>query len=122
MREEFDVLARNLNQQFNVEIQPWEVPAAPVDLVLDGETPSDAVPAVPGVPKPQGVEDMPRIMTSIVRMWEAEDVVGYMYQLLRDNRGGQRLGFPLPVVEEVLFLIELKETSNRMEKEKAEKA
>lgn len=119
MREEFDVLARNLNQQFNVEIQPWDVPAAPVDLVLDGETSSDGL---PGVPKPQGVEDMPRIMTGIVRMWEAEDVVGYMYQLLRDNRGGQRLGFPLRVVEEILFLIELKETSNRMEKEKAEKA
>ena len=119
MREEFDVLARNLNQQFNVEIQPWELPTAPVDLVLDGETSPDAL---PGVPKPQGVEDMPRIMTSIVRMWEAEDVVGYMYQLLRDNRGGQRLGFPLRVVEEILFLIELKETSNRMEKEKAEKA
>lgn len=116
MREEFDVLARNLNQQFNVEIQPWEVAAAPVDLVLDGEAASDAL---PGVPKPQGVEDMPRIMASIVRMWEAEDVVGYMYQLLRDNRGGQRLGFPLRVVEEILFLIELKETSNRMEKEKA---
>ncbi len=119
MREEFDVLARNLNQQFNVEIQPWEVPAAPVDLVLDGEPQPEAV---PGVQKPQGVEDMPRIMASIVRMWEAEDVVAYMYQLLRDNRGGQRLGFPLPVVEEILFLIELKETANRMEKEKAAQA
>lgn len=113
MREEFDVLARNLNQQFNVEIQPWEILATPVDLVLDGAE------AVPGVQKPKGVEDMPRIMASIVRMWAEEDVVGYMYQLLRDNRGGQRVGFPLPVVEEVLFLIELKETSNRMEKEKA---
>ena len=113
------MLARNLNQQFNVEIQPWEVPAAPVDLVLDGEPQPEAV---PGVQKPQGVEDMPRIMASIVRMWEAEDVVAYMYQLLRDNRGGQRLGFPLPVVEEILFLIELKETANRMEKEKAAQA
>lgn len=116
MREEFDVLARNLNQQFNVEIQPWELPSAAVDLVLDGDASPDGAPALP---KPQGVEEMPRIMSTILRMWEAEDVVGYMYQLLRDNRGGQRLGFPLPVVEEILFLIELKETSNRMEKEKA---
>ena len=120
MREEFDVLARNLNQQFNVEIQPWDTsPSATVDLVLDGDGATDAAPAMP---KPQGVEEMPRIMSTIVRMWEAEDVVAYMYQLLRDNRGGQRLGFPLPVVEEILFLIELKETANRMEKEKAEQA
>ncbi len=120
MREEFDVLARNLNQQFNVEIQPWDVSAsATVDLVLDGDGVTGAAPAMP---KPQGVEEMPRIMSTIVRMWEAEDVVAYMYQLLRDNRGGQRLGFPLPVVEEILFLIELKETANRMEKEKAAQA
>jgi len=119
MREEFDSVARNLNQQFNVEVQSWEASASPVDLVLDGtQSPDDAS----EISKPQGVEDMPRIISSVIRMWEAEDVVGYLHQLLRDNRGGQRQGFALPVVEEVLFLIELKETSNRMEKEKAEKA
>lgn len=119
MREEFDAVARNLNQQFNVEVQSWDAPAAPVDLMLDGDLASSAAGSQA---KPQGVEDMPRIIGSVIRMWEAEDVVGYLYQLLRDNRGGQRQGFALPVVEEILFLIELKETSNRIEKEKAGQA
>jgi hypothetical protein len=54
-------------------------------------------------------------MNTIIGLWTAGDVVGYLYQLLRDNRGGQRMGFTLPVVEDILFLIELKETANRME-------
>jgi len=119
MREEFDAVARNLNQQFNVEVQSWEAPASPIDLVLDGAASPDDGSAMS---RPLGVEDMPRIISSVIRMWESEDVVGYLYQLLRDNRGGQRQGFALPVVEEILFLIELKETSNRMDKEKAGRA
>lgn len=115
MREEFDAVARNLNQQFNVEVQSWDVAgSAPVDLVLDDGTASENLSQPP---RAQGLEDMPRIMSGVVRMWDSEDVVGYLYQLLRDNRGGQRQGFALPVVEEILFLIELKETANRMEKE-----
>lgn len=118
MREEFDAVARNLNQHFNVEVQSWEAVAggASVDLVLE-----EAGDATEGVlpPKAKCLEDMPRIMGGVVRMWDSEDVVGYLYQLLRDNRGGQRQGFALPVVEEILFLIELKETANRMEKEMA---
>jgi hypothetical protein len=70
----------------------------------------------PVAPRPQTLEDLPRLTNTIVDLWNSGDVVGYLYQLLRDNRGGQRLGFSLPVVEDVLFLIELKETANRMEK------
>lgn len=118
MREEFDAVARNLNQHFNVEVQSWEAESAPVDLLLDDAGSA----AMPGVARAQGVEDMPRILNTVIRMWESDDVVGYLYELLRDNRGGQRQGFALPVVEEILFLIELKETSNRIEKEKAGQA
>ena len=66
-------------------------------------------------PKPQSLEDMPRLMAMVTELWSKGDVVGYLYQLLRDNRGGQRMGFALPVIEDNLFLIELKETANRME-------
>jgi len=113
MREEFEAVARNLNQHFNVEVQSWGegTPDAQVDLMLDGGTVSATA------PRAQSLEDMPRIIGGVVKMWDAEDVVGYLYELLRDNRGGQRQGFSLPVVEDILFLIELKETSNRMEKE-----
>lgn len=109
MREEFEAVARNLNQNFNVQVQQWSAaPASAVDLDLDAPLDANAVAG------PQSVEEMPRIISTILAMWAEGDVVGYLYQLLRDNRGGQRLGFPLPVVEEILFLIELKETVNRM--------
>lgn len=114
MRDEFETVARNLNQNFNVEVQHWDPTQAAsglqvVDLLLDDSA------AAPVAPRPESLEEMPRIISMICEMWPGGDVVGYLYQLLRDNRGGKRLGFALPVVEEILFLIELKETSNRIE-------
>jgi hypothetical protein len=109
MRAEFENVARNLNLHFNVEVQSWDDALSGIDVPSsDSERPV--------APRPQTLEDLPRLMNTIVDLWNSGDVVGYLYQLLRDNRGGQRLGFSLPVVEDVLFLIELKETANRMEK------
>ncbi|KAB2926587.1 MAG: hypothetical protein F9K30_06275 [Dechloromonas sp.] len=102
MREEFLEVARNLNQHFNVEVQSW------------GDAPTNEQAAAQ--PRVDSLEELPRIMSMIEELWPAGDVVGYLYQLLRDNRGGKRAGFALPLVEEILFLIELKETSNRIEK------
>jgi len=116
MKAEFEAVSRNLNQNFNVEVQEWDAPEAEasLDLVLDEEASPEPVPVAP---KPECLEDMPRLMTTVCEIWGTGDVVGYLYQLLRDNRGGQRVGFSLPVVEEILFLIELKETAQRMEKD-----
>lgn len=50
--------------------------------------------------KLQGLEEMTHIIQAIIDMWRSPDVVSYMYQLLHDNRGGQRSGFSLAVVEE----------------------
>jgi hypothetical protein len=108
MRAEFENVARNLNLQFNVETQSWDEALPRVGLHNSEEV-------RPLAPRAQSLEDMPRLVNTIVSLWNSGDVVGYMYQLLRDNRGGQRVGFTLPVVEDVLFLIELKETANRME-------
>ena len=104
MRTEFECVASNLNQHFNVEVQGWEAAAAEVR----GEAGTIAE-------RPQSLEDMPRLATAVIDLWDSGDVVGYLYQLLRDNRGGQRQGFAMPVVDDILFLIELKETANRME-------
>lgn len=110
MRTEFETVTRNLNKYFNVELQPWDDVRPDFGLVAgSGETSSAAGGG------PQSVEEMPRLMNCVVDLWTSGDVVGYLYELLRDNRGGQRAGFSLPVVEDILFLIELKETVNRME-------
>ncbi|HLO64918.1 MAG TPA: hypothetical protein VK165_18305 [Azonexus sp.] len=106
MRAEFESVASNLNQHFNVEVQAWEEGATKLP---------EAVGAIAAAPRPQSLEDMPRLMKAVSDLWDAGDVVGYLYQLLRDNRGGQRQGFAMPVVDDILFLIELKETANRME-------
>jgi hypothetical protein len=110
MRAEFESVARNLNQHFNVEIQNWEQGAVQLGIVH-----TENADASPVAPRPQCLEDLPRLMNTTIELWEGGDVVGYLYQLLRDNRGGQRSGFALPVVEDILFLIELKETANRMD-------
>jgi len=108
MRTEFENVARNLNQHFNVEVQSWEQAEAQAASASQAG-------AEPAAPRPQSLEEMPRLMNSVVDLWASGDVIGYLYQLLRDNRGGQRQGFALPVVDDILFLIELKETANRME-------
>lgn len=114
MKAEFETVAANLNKNFNVEVQQWDpVQSLPgnqtIDLVLDEQE------QLPVAPRPESLEDMPRIISMVCELWPSADVVGYLYQLLRDNRGGNRHGFVLPVVEEILFLVELKETSNRIE-------
>ncbi|HJV92541.1 MAG TPA: hypothetical protein VJ572_03645 [Azonexus sp.] len=110
MRAEFETVARNLNQNFNVEVQQWDV--AQSTSVQGG---GDVTAGLSVEPRPESIEDMPRIAGMVCELWPDGDVVGYLYQLLRDNRGGKRVGFSLPVVDEILFLIELKETSNRIE-------
>lgn len=109
MRAEFENVARNLNQHFNVEVQSWD------DALASHSALSPDGVGSPVAPRAMCLEDLPRLMNTVIGLWETGDVVGYLYQLLRDNRGGQRLGFSLPVVEDILFLIELKETANRME-------
>jgi hypothetical protein len=114
LREEFDNVARNLNQHFNVEIQQWD-PAEPtlnrhtIDMVLEDDA-GQPVPPQPAQPKAASLEDLPRITQQIIDLWRDGDVVAYMQQLLRDNREGKRAGFPLQVVSDMLFLVELKET------------
>ena len=110
MRSEFETVARNLNQHFNVEVQSWDSAPASFDPERTEFDRADLE-----IARPQSLEDMPRLMNTVLDQWADGDVVGYLYQLLRDNRGGQRQGFALPVVEDILFLIELKETANRME-------
>ena len=117
MREEFETVARNLNQHFNVQVQSWDAqrPAQVLDFVLDAATSSQVSGQIPDLsaisPAEPRLEDMSRIMECVVRLWPDDDyVLEYLNQLLRDNRGGQRQGFSLSVVDDILFLIELKET------------
>jgi hypothetical protein len=122
MRKEFEKVARDLNKNFNVEVQRWEQTVepeseGPVDVILDTE-PEAAGNRLAGG-KVEGIEGMPAITEQVLMRWNDGSVIEYMNQLLRDNRGGTRLGFSLPVISDILFLVELKEVSNKIESESA---
>lgn len=120
MRDEFDRLAQDLNRHFNVEVQAWSPKQGasldtPLDFILDGE--AESAPAA--LAKAQSVEDMEHIRNKLIDCWGTQECIDYLNQLLRDNRGGQRSGFTLSVVEEILFLIELLGARKAMEKDSA---
>ncbi|MBK9447697.1 MAG: hypothetical protein IPO00_17340 [Betaproteobacteria bacterium] len=95
MRAEFDVLAQKLNRNFNVELQHWDTEAPAVLVAPDQEA------------KALSLEEMPHICEQVVSRWGKPECIDYLHQLLRDNRGGQRSGFTLPVVQEILLLIDI---------------
>jgi len=119
MRHEFERIARDLNKNFNVEVQKWELPAAAADSAVDVVLDADHAQPVsrPDEGRVEGVEGMPAIMEQVLMRWTEGDVISYLNQLLRDNRGGTRIGFPLSVVGDILFLIDLKEVASKAEGE-----
>jgi hypothetical protein len=83
-REEFEDLARKVHKAFNVPAPAWEEPAA-------------SGPAT-------SLEDYAHVRKRLQDTWGSQACLDYLDTLMRDNRGGQRRGFPLPVMEEVILL------------------
>lgn len=125
MREEFERVAANLNQYFNVEVQHWD--SANPGTLVSKETSGGSVQREEPLPiewptsakKAKSIEEMPHILEKIVTVWGSAECGPYLQALLRDNRGGLRTGFTIEVVEELLCLIDLIETSARLEAEAA---
>jgi pilus assembly protein FimV len=99
MRKEFEALTVKLNRNFNVEILAWDNETSSGELEL--------VPLAGAAAKAHTLEDIPRLRDEIVALWGKPECLGYLENLLRDNRQGKRKGFPLAVAEEILFLIDL---------------
>jgi hypothetical protein len=87
MEKEFEAAAGELNQQFNV-------------AAIDWQPPETAVPAL-------ALDSYPHIRARLQTVWRRRGCADYLTQLLEDNRGGTRIGFPQSVVEEILFLQEI---------------
>jgi hypothetical protein len=88
MRADFEAVATNLNHNFNVEVVHWDD-------------------AAPGERVEMSLELMPHVRDQIDALWGKPECFDYLQQLLRDNRDGGRTGFTLPVVKEILLLIDL---------------
>ncbi len=83
-RTEFERSATELRQHFNVQPDDWSAGGA------HGRT---------------SLESYPHIRSQVVKMWRKPECAKLLRALLLDNREGTRVGFPLPVAEEILLLI-----------------
>lgn len=81
-QEDFERSSEELRQHFNVCSEDWQAPAG----------------------SRQSLEDFPHIARRLVELWGTADCLVYMRNLLDDNRGGARSGFPQSVAEELLLL------------------
>lgn len=85
LRAEFETIAGELNQTFNVNAVNWDnyqtLRAARTSL-----------------------EDLPHIAETLQKSWRTTACQRYLQQLLRDNRDGTRVGFPFTVIDEILTL------------------
>lgn len=83
-RGEYDDLAPKLNRAFNVKVPDWEHFNGPVAS--------------------ESVEQFGHIIARINACWPSQDCLDYLTELLRDNRAGARIGFPLGVIDDILLL------------------
>jgi len=79
---EFEKSAEELRQHFNVQPEDWQV--RPDTL--------------------RSIEDYPHIAARMCELWGRPACLVYLQNLLADNRGGARSGFPQSVAEELLLL------------------
>ncbi|TVO57461.1 FimV/HubP-related protein [Denitromonas halophila] len=86
MREDFEVITRQLNQTFNVKVVAWD------DFDLARQT-------------SESVEQMAHIVKALTSSWMTVDCQAYIQRLLRDNRDGARQGFPIAVIDDLLMLM-----------------
>jgi hypothetical protein len=79
---EFEKSAEELREHFNVQPEDWQ--ARPESL--------------------RSIEDYPHIAARMCELWGRPACLVYLQNLLADNRGGARSGFPQSVAEEFLLL------------------
>ena len=90
MHSEFEALAEQMRHKFNIRIPAW----------------ADSVTPVSGL---KSLEDYAHIVWRINNSWGEQECMEYLYELVLDNRSGNRGGFPLEVVEEIALLMRVLE-------------
>lgn len=90
MRSEFERLMARMRSRFNFQIPNWEQSQTPISGLLS-------------------LEDYDHITRRLLTTWGTQDAMNYLTGLIHDNRHGQRAGFPLEVVEEIILLTRILE-------------
>ncbi len=86
MRGEYTRLLPGLRQKFNLSVADWD----------DLKTPDAGL---------KSLENYAHIAERTTSLWGSQAGMDYLYGLVHDNRGGQRSGFPLEVLEEIVLLL-----------------
>lgn len=90
MRAEFETLASRMREKFNVDVPSW----------MDSDMPVSGL---------KSLEDYAHIVWRASNSWGTQECLDYLYELVHDNRAGQRSGFPLEVVGEIALLMRILE-------------
>ncbi|MBI4987873.1 MAG: hypothetical protein HZC23_03535 [Rhodocyclales bacterium] len=96
MREDFERAAATVHGHFNVRVPGWDegVAGEPLRSFFDDEEHTEIL----------CLEQIPHILAKVQATWPDAACLEYLRHLLVDNRGGERMGFPVSVVTEILLL------------------
>jgi pilus assembly protein FimV len=113
-REAFEALALKLSQRFNVAPPDWDaddVGEAGAAIVSARDDPAASIDQI--LTHLPAIGKLPHICSELSRTWNSPECLAYLNTLLRDNRNGERKGFAIGSVRELLFLIDLQESHRR---------
>jgi hypothetical protein len=85
LKTEFVEYAQRLHTSFNVVTPQWEIKE--VALVMANS-----------------LEEFPHIIEALSQHWKDGSAQAYLTGLLKDNREGERAGFSIPVLQEIMLL------------------
>ncbi len=89
-KEEFADLAQRFHKTFNVMTPLWEEVKAAMTAAVS-------------------LEELPHIISQLTDAWASGKAKQYLEDLLMDNRDGERTGFSLEILQEILLLLNVLE-------------
>ncbi len=90
MQDEYESLRARLKARFNFRVPEWQLSETPISGL-------------------KSLEDYAHIVRRLGQTWGTQSCLDYLTGLVKDDRQGQRAGFPLEVVEEIALLMRLLE-------------
>ena len=97
LRADYTKLLPTLRKKFNMQVPAWQELEAPVSGL-------------------KALEDYEHVIERLTATWGTQNCLNYLYRLVHDNREGQRIGFPLEVVEEIVLLMLILESGYGLER------
>lgn len=95
-KDDFTALAKRFHQTLNVIAPPWENSEQTL-MVL-----------------PRSLTEFPHILARLTDSWGTLDAQDFLNHLLQDNRGGERQGFSMEVLQEILLLLAILELRDHL--------